>query len=109
MAARKEQNDETDKKCGREPRGAKVAELGVCPAATETALDGTNGGGNAGRACWAIAGTLCGGKVQGSYALKLSNCLQCEFYRLVAAEEGPNHENARGILAKLAEAALARR
>lgn len=54
------------KKCGREPGGAKTAELGICPAAAEVALSGTNGGKNGGRACWAIAGTLCGGKVQGS-------------------------------------------
>lgn len=96
------------KKCGREPGGLKVAEFGICPAAAETVLDGTNSGKNAGRACWAIAGTLCGGKIQGSYAMKLSNCLQCEFYRQVAAEEGPNHEDARAILGKLAEAALSR-
>jgi hypothetical protein len=97
------------KKCGREPGGLKAAELGICPAATEMALDGTNEGRNGGRACWAIAGTLCGGKVQGSYAMKLSNCLQCEFYRLVATEEGPHHASARDILQKLAEAALSRR
>lgn len=96
------------KKCGREPSGLKVAELGICPAATETVLDGTNSGKNAGRSCWASAGTLCGSKIQGSYAMKLSNCLQCEFYRQVAAEEGLHHENARAILAKLAEAALSR-
>jgi len=96
------------KRCGRELGGPKVAELGLCPAAVEATLDGTNGGQNGGRACWASAGTLCGGKVQGSYALKLSNCLPCEFYRLVAAEEGPSHESARVILQKLAEAAVSR-
>jgi hypothetical protein len=97
------------KKCGREPDGIRVEELGVCPATTETTLNGTNNGKNAGRACWAIGGTLCDNKVQGSYAMKLSHCMQCEFYRQVAAEEGPNHEGARDILAKLAEAALSRR
>jgi hypothetical protein len=97
------------KKCGREPGGLKAAELGVCPATTETAVHGANGGHNGGRACWAIAGTLCGGKAQGSYAMKLSNCLHCEFYHQVATEEGPNHENSRDILQMLAEAALSRR
>ena len=94
------------KRCGREPGGLKTAELGVCPAAVATVLNGTNNGCNGGRACWAIAGTLCGGKVQGSYAMKLANCMQCEFYRQVAAEEGPKHAGAREIMAKLAEAAL---
>lgn len=89
------------KKCGRQPGGPKVAELGVCPAATERALNGTNGGTNGGRACWALAGTLCGGTVQGSYAMKLTNCIQCAFYQQVAAEEGPNHESAKDILSKL--------
>jgi hypothetical protein len=40
------------KKCGREPGGGNEAQLGVCPAATETALQGVNGGKNGGRACW---------------------------------------------------------
>ncbi len=89
------------KKCGREPGGAKVAELGVCLAATEVRTQGVNGGRNGGRACWALTGTLCGGQVQGTYSMKLGNCLDCEFYRLVATEEGPTHESARDILAKL--------
>ena len=89
------------KKCGRELGGAKVAALGVCPASTETAIDGTNGGKNGGRACWAVAGTLCGGQVQGSFAQKTANCIKCEFYQQVAAEEGPNHKSAKDILAKI--------
>jgi hypothetical protein len=89
------------KKCGREPGGAKVAELGVCPAAMEFRTHGTNNGQNGGRACWALTGTLCGGQVQGKFAMKLRDCIECEFYRLVAVEEGPNHESARGIISKL--------
>jgi hypothetical protein len=89
------------KKCGREPGGTKVAELGVCPAAAEAALHGTNGGKNGGCACWAIAGTLCGGKTQGSYAAKMTNCAACEFYQAVKAEEGSAFERATVILAKL--------
>ena len=57
------------KKCGREAGGAKARELGVCPAYP-----------NHGHSCAALAGTLCGGKVQGSFAQKLSSCLKCEFY-----------------------------
>jgi hypothetical protein len=89
------------KKCGREPGGAKVGELGECPAAKEKLVDGLNDGKNGGRSCWAIAGTLCGGKVQGSFAAKLSNCLQCEFYQLVGTEEGPNHVSSKEILSQL--------
>jgi hypothetical protein len=89
------------KKCGREPGGAKSKELGVCPAAVETRVNGANSGKNGGRGCWAITGTLCGGKVQGSFAAKLGNCLQCEFYGLVLKEESPHLESARQILAKL--------
>ena len=89
------------KKCGREPGGVKVAELGVCSAPVEVRTHGTNSGQNGGRACWAITGTLCGGQVQGTFAMKLENCISCEFYRLVATEEGPNHESARDILTKL--------
>ncbi|MEZ5360218.1 MAG: hypothetical protein R3F48_15480 [Candidatus Zixiibacteriota bacterium] len=57
------------KKCGREKGGAKVAELGICPAYP-----------NNGNACARVVGTFCGGKVQGSFASKLADCMQCEFY-----------------------------
>lgn len=75
------------KNCGREPEGLKSQELGVCPAATETKLDGINSGKNAGRACWCLAGTLCGGVVQGTFANKMMNCMSCEFYKLAWQEE----------------------
>lgn len=65
------------KKCGREPGGAKVAELGACPAAPDH-----------GRDCWFIAGTLCGGQTQGTFAEKLGNCQQCEFYQKAMSGEG---------------------
>lgn len=58
------------KKCGREPGGAKVAQLGVCPAAPEH-----------GDHCARVAGTLCGGVVQGTFASKVRNCMACEFYK----------------------------
>ena len=78
------------KKCGREPGGAKVAELGVCPVANETLSNGLNEGSNAGRICWAVAGTLCGGRVQGTFAQKRRSCTQCDFYHMVKTEEGRN-------------------
>jgi hypothetical protein len=89
------------KECSREPGGIRAAESAVCPASTEKLLDGTNSGKNGGRACWAIAGILCGGKVQGTFAAELDNCLKCEFYELVATEEGPGHEGAKDIIGKL--------
>ncbi len=76
------------KNCGREPEGAKVAELGVCPAAIDISSDGLNGGKNAGRVCWAVAGTFCGGKVQGSFAQKQLSCMTCDFFKKVKEEEG---------------------
>jgi hypothetical protein len=76
------------KNCGRQLGGDKVAELGVCPAAVATELDGVNGGHNAGRYCWAVAGTLCKGEVQGTFARKLQNCLLCPFYLEVEKQEG---------------------
>jgi len=75
------------KKCGRQPGGHKASELGICPATIDQGLDGTHGGKNAGRACWVVAGSLCGGKIQGTYAKKLLNCWRCEFMIAVKLEE----------------------
>jgi|GEM_PF-1148881 len=36
-----------------------------------------------GTICWLIAGTMCGGTVQGTYAQKLTSCTECDFYRYV--------------------------
>ena len=58
------------KKCGRELGGKKAGELGVCSAYPDN-----------GRDCWEVAGTLCGGKVQGSAAAKLASCMECDFYQ----------------------------
>ena len=51
------------KKCGKD-------ETEDCPAYTK----------DFGHSCWRVAGTMCGGKVQGVFAEKLSNCKTCEFY-----------------------------
>ena len=89
------------KKCGREPGGVKVHELGVCPATTEDKVDGTHGGKNAGRACWAVAGSMCGGKVQGTFAQKYGNCVICDFFKAVKEEEGSLFILSERLLEKL--------
>ena len=89
------------KRCGREPGGIKVHELGVCPASEEERLDGTHDGTNAGRACWTIAGSMCGGTVQGTFAEKYGNCVLCDFFNLVKMEEGTEFHLSSTILEKL--------
>ena len=64
-------------KCGREPGGKKVEEM-----------DGVNNGRSSGRFCWTVAGTYCKGKIQGIFAQKLKDCIQCPFYKKVEEEEG---------------------
>ncbi len=77
------------KKCGREPGGGRVHDLGVCPASEEKKLDGVHGGRNGGRSCWILSGTLCEGKVQGVFAQKYKSCQECDFYQDVRKEEFP--------------------
>ena len=64
-------------KCGREPEGERVYELGICPASTDKTLNGKNGG----RCCWKVAGTFCGGEVQGFFASKVMDCIECDFLK----------------------------
>jgi hypothetical protein len=59
------------KECGREEGGDKARVLGICPAYAR----------RAGEACWFIAGTFCGGKVQGTSAQKLGTCVFCDFFQ----------------------------
>ena len=76
------------KKCGRESGGSKVKEMGVCPAAISEKYNNINHGTKAGRICWAVTGTFCGGKVQGTFASKQLSCMNCEVYKKVKSEEG---------------------
>lgn len=89
------------KKCGRQPGGARVAELGVCPAAVESRTDQLNHGKNGGRCCWVIAGTLCKGEKQGTFAAKLGACMQCDFFQQVGKEEGKDAAKSRDVLVRL--------
>jgi hypothetical protein len=89
------------KRCGREPGGARESQLGKCPAALERRLDSVHQGKNGGRACWVVAGTLCKGEVQGSFAKKFSNCKECDFYLAVRKEEGGRFELSATLLGRL--------
>jgi hypothetical protein len=78
--------------CGREPGGSRSNEFGICPAATERKLDGVHGGLNAGRACWVVGGTFCNGRVQETFCKKYDDCIECEFYKTVRAEESSSFQ-----------------
>lgn len=101
MKQGKKENCWEFKRCGREPGGAHVHDLGVCVATEEDRLDGVHGGSFAGRSCWVVAGTLCGGQVQGSFAQKYRNCETCEFYRQVREEEFPKFLLSAVLMKKL--------
>ena len=89
------------KKCGRQEGGARVNDLGICPATAERRLDGIHGGKKAGRACWVVAGTMCGGKVQGTFARKCENCEVCDFFKAVKEEEQSAYELSIVLLNKI--------
>ena len=57
-------------KCGREQGGKNTAEFGVCVAYPDH-----------GKHCAKIAGTLCKGKIQGSFAMKIADCINCDFFK----------------------------
>jgi hypothetical protein len=89
------------KNCGRQLGGKKVKELGICPASMEARLDGIHNGKNAGRSCWVVAGTLCGGAEQGTFAKKFHSCETCEFYETVKKEEFPSFKFSSTLLARI--------
>lgn len=76
------------KNCGREPGGDRVSELGTCPAPISEIHNGINNGENGGRICWAVSGTMCGDRIEGTFAQKCGTCLCCDFMKLVRKEEG---------------------
>lgn len=76
--------------CGREKDGNKMTELGECIASRE----------NLGHSCWAIAGTLCGGKVQGTMAQKLGYCTACKVHKLYNRSRG---EKGQEVIAQFPE------
>jgi hypothetical protein len=92
------------KKCGRIPGGDKAKELGICPAYP-----------NGGKICWKIAGTFCGGKVQGFAAQKLDSCTKCDFYKKINSDQSDlsdtecqiaeSHTQKRSIMRKSSQTA----
>lgn len=84
--------------CGREPGGINAEKDGICPSAINDAADGLNEGKNGGRACWAIAGTFCAGKVEGTFAINLETCMLCGFYKQVSIEEGLDFIPAKALM-----------
>jgi len=92
--------------CGCEPGGANADDRGICPAAAERSLDGSNDGTNAGRACWVVQNTLCRGAVQGKFGEKTEDCMECEFYHSVRSEEGAAFTFTATLLARLDGGAL---
>ena len=73
--------------CGRYP-GGDHQDMGVCPVFDAEEFDGVNDGQCGGRFCWVVAGTLCHGYVQGTFAQKAMDCMSCEFYGIVVREQG---------------------
>ena len=66
------------KKCEWQKGGKKVNELGECIASKK----------EMGHSCWAVAGTLCGGKIQGTSAQKIGYCTTCEVYQIYNRSKG---------------------
>ena len=56
-------------KCGRDNGGLLAEDKRSCPAYPYY-----------GKSCASVAGTLCGGVVQGTYAMKIFDCVKCDFY-----------------------------
>jgi len=89
--------------CGLEPGGSNI-ERGICPAATETRLDGVHRGKNGGRSCWVVPYTLCArGRVYGDIRRKFADCLACPFYEKVSSEEGREFLPLHELMAKIAQ------
>lgn len=75
-------------RCGREPGGTFAEKDGPCPASVDAGSDGVNSGTRAGRICWAVCGTFCGERPQGTESSKLLSCFGCGFFTRVLQEEG---------------------
>jgi nucleoside-diphosphate-sugar epimerase len=88
-------------KCGRGPGKRGSLKLDICAAAKEMRLHNVHEGKNSGRACWVVAGTYCGGTLQGTFAKKHLACKRCDFYNKVQREEGGKLEKNHSLLNRL--------
>ena len=79
----KKQNCWEYMKCGREPGGKEVAELGICRAAADEFFHGMNGGKNGGRVCFSVAGTFSKNVAQCSCLDKIASCKDCSFFKIL--------------------------
>ncbi|HBN07803.1 MAG TPA: hypothetical protein DD435_03845 [Cyanobacteria bacterium UBA8530] len=77
------------KKCGKTQCIDKLRSEDCCVSSVENRVHGFNGGKNGGRVCWALAGTLCNGQVQGAFASKYGSCRECQFFKDVWKDGGP--------------------
>jgi len=66
------------KKCERQKGGKNVNELGEC-IVPQVGM---------GHSCWAVGGTLCGGRIQGTTAQKIGFCTSCEVYETYNRSSG---------------------
>ena len=89
--------------CGRGPGESQEKGKEPCVATMEKGLHRVHGGVNSGRACWVVAGTYCGGSVQGDFAKKIEACKGCDFYQQVYSDEGEHIESAPALEKKLQE------
>ena len=89
-------------RCGREVGGHNHA-LEVCPTAIARGLHKTHGGMHGGRACWIVAGTMCGGRPQGTFAEKFKSCTNCDFFKKVKSEEKMGLQLPNVLLKKLGD------
>ncbi|MBU0482161.1 MAG: hypothetical protein KKG47_13780 [Proteobacteria bacterium] len=87
--------------CGRGPGQVEVSGLAGCPVGSETSTNAMNEGTMGGRVCWAIGGSFCSGEKQGTFASKIINCQDCDFYKLVHEEQGQYSESINSILGRM--------
>ncbi len=72
--------------CPHGPKDGSIDHEEVCPVACEQRYHGVNDGRAAGRFCWTEPNTVCKREINKNFA----HCLQCDFFREVLHEEGPD-------------------
>ena len=71
------------KKCGREQGGLNALLHGTCPAYPDN-----------GQQCARVAGTFCGGQMQGTFVMKLLGCMKCDYYQSTHYDKTYGQRNA---------------